>query len=213
MVAGIDSSDIEDGIAAVGADSEDLLGVSGQLCIFVVENLEKLVAGVGGETPDAVLEIMLPVDTAKTAAHGAVSFYSHLVVAQLKIKIAAVLALAIDNLIFALESIIFACALVQAIDDGAVHQFSLLEVFFNEAAGGILEGRGGGGFELFLFVAVLAGVAEDCHSGAAGIYLHFYLLVLGAEVEVSVVEVIRGEIQGNFVNMEGVHVILYCYCE
>ena len=213
MIVWIDSSDIENRITAVGADCEYFLWVSAQLCIFIVENLEELVAGMWGKTPDATLEIMLSVDTAKTATHCAVSFHTYLVVVQLKVKITAVLALPIDNLIFALEIIIFVSAWGQAIDDGTVHQFSFLEVFFNEAAGGILERRRGGSFELFLFVAVLAGIAEDSHSGAAGIDLHFDLLVLGAEEEMSIVEVIRGEIQGNFVDVGGVGVILYCYCE
>ena len=53
-----------------------------------------------------------------------------------------------------------------------------------------MEGRRGGSFELFLFVAVLAGIAEDSHSGAAGIDLYFDLLVLGSEEEVSIVEVV-----------------------
>ena len=213
VVSWIDSSNVEDWISAIGADCEYFLGVSAQLYIFVVENLEKLVAGMGGKTPDSALEIMLSVDTAKRTAHCAVSFHTNLVVTQLEIEIAAVLTLAIDYLIFALKSIIFVSAWTQAIYDGAVHQFSLLEVFFNEAACGILEGRRGGCFELFLFVAVLAGIAEDSHSCATGIDLHFDLLVVGAEEEVGVVEVVWCEIQGDCVDMGGIGVVLHCYCE
>ena len=80
MIVWIDSSDIENRITAVGADCEYFLWVSAQLCIFIVENLEELVAGMWGKTPDATLEIMLSVDTAKTAAHCTVSFHAYLVV-------------------------------------------------------------------------------------------------------------------------------------